>query len=103
MAEYEDDGEATVASTKPKIKQPPLYKVVLINDDYTPMDFVVMVLEKFFLMNKEQATKVMLNVHHQGVGVCGVYTKDIAETKVHQVNDYSRSNNHPLLCAMEEA
>ena len=97
-----DDG-LSVQEAKPKLKRPPMYKVVLLNDDYTPMEFVVKVLESFFGMNREKATQIMLHVHTRGIGVCGVYTKDIAETKVAQVNDYSRSNQHPLLCAMEEA
>ena len=92
-----------VEEAKPKLKRPPLYKVVLINDDYTPMEFVVHVLENFFVMNREQATRIMLHVHTRGKGICGVYNRDIAETKVSQVNEYSRSNEHPLLCAMEEA
>lgn len=106
MSDYDlddDDVGAAVQTAKPQIKQPPLYRVILLNDDYTPMEFVVLVLQKFFRMDEEQATQVMLHVHTRGVGVCGVYTKDIAETKVHQVNDYARSNQHPLLCAMEEA
>ena len=87
---------------RPRVKRPPLFKVVLINDDYTPMEFVVHVLESFFLMNREKATRVMLHVHTRGKGVCGLFTRDIAETKVAQVNEYSRANQHPLLCAMEE-
>jgi len=86
----------------PKLKKPPLYKVIILNDDYTPMEFVVQVLETFFSMDRERATRVMLHVHTRGVGVCGVFTKDVAETKVSQVNDYSRSNQHPLMCTMEE-
>jgi ATP-dependent Clp protease adaptor protein ClpS len=97
------DSGLAVDTAKPKLKQPPLFKVVLLNDDYTPMEFVVLVLETFFNMGREKATQVMLHVHTRGVGVCGVYTRDIAETKVQQVNDYSRSNQHPLMCAMEEA
>jgi len=97
-----DDGLA-LQEAKPKLKRPPMYKVVLINDDYTPMDFVIEVLEKFFTMNREQATQVMLHVHTRGKGVCGTYTRDIAETKVAQVNEHSRNNEHPLLCSMEEA
>ena len=96
------DGLA-VQEAKPKLKQPPQYKVILLNDDYTPMEFVVHILESFFKMNREKATRIMLHVHTRGKGVCGVYTRDVAETKVAQVNDYSRMNNHPLLCAMEEA
>ncbi|MEJ2619205.1 MAG: ATP-dependent Clp protease adapter ClpS [Candidatus Thiodiazotropha sp.] len=96
-----DDGLALEEAT-PKVKRPPLYKVIILNDDYTPMEFVVQVLETFFNMDREKATRVMLHVHTRGVGVCGVFTKDIAETKVSQVNDYSRSNQHPLMCTMEE-
>lgn len=80
-----------------------MYKVVLLNDDYTPMEFVVQVLETFFNMDRETATRVMLTVHTKGKGVCGIYTRDIAETKVAQVNEYARENQHPLLCSMEEA
>ena len=87
----------------PKLKRPPLFKVIILNDDYTPMEFVVQVLETFFDMDREKATRVMLHVHTRGVGVCGVFTKDIAETKVSIVNEYSRSNQHPLLCTMEES
>ncbi len=97
------DGELAVQETKPKLKRPPLYKVILLNDDYTPMDFVVEVLESFFQMDRIKATQIMLHVHTRGVGVCGVFTRDIAETKVAQVNDFARSNQHPLLCTMEEA
>lgn len=86
---------------KPKLKQPPLYKVILINDDYTPMDFVVDVLRSFFNMNVEKATQVMLKVHTEGKGVCGVFSKDVAETKAAQVNDYSRECEQPLLCSVE--
>jgi ATP-dependent Clp protease adaptor protein ClpS len=93
----------TVQEARPKLRRPPLFKVLLLNDDYTPMEFVVEVLEHIFGMNREKATQVMLHVHTRGRGVCGVYTKDIAETKVSQVNDYARSRQHPLLCTMEEA
>ena len=95
-----DDGVA-VEEAKPKLKKPPMYKVILLNDDYTPMDFVIHILETFFGMNREKATHIMLNVHTKGKGICGVYTRDIAETKVAQVNDYSRQNQHPLLCTLE--
>jgi ATP-dependent Clp protease adaptor protein ClpS len=81
---------------------PPLYKVLLLNDDYTPMEFVVKVLESIFSLSREQATRVMLKVHNEGVGVAGVYPRDIAETKVHQVKEYARSQQHPLQCLMEE-
>lgn len=93
----------TVQEARPKLRRPPLFKVLLINDDYTPMEFVVQVLETFFAMNREKATQIMLHVHTRGVGVCGVYTRDIAETKVQQVNDYARTHQHPLMCTMEEA
>ena len=86
---------------KPKLKRPPMYKVILLNDDYTPMEFVVHILEVFFGMDRERATRIMLNVHTQGKGICGLFTRDIAETKVSQVNDYSRQNEHPLLCTLE--
>ncbi len=95
------DGDLAVQEAKPKLKKPPLFKVILINDDYTPMEFVVEVLEIFFRMNREQATHVMLTVHTKGKGVCGIYTRDIAETKMTQVNQYSRENQHPLLCEIE--
>jgi len=98
-----DEGGLAVEPAKPRLKKPPLYKVILLNDDYTPMEFVVQVLEHFFRMDKEQATRVMLHVHTRGVGVCGVFSKDIAETKVTQVNEFARANQHPLLCDMEEA
>ncbi|MES9974319.1 ATP-dependent Clp protease adapter ClpS [Candidatus Thiodiazotropha sp. LNASS1] len=96
-----EDGLA-LKEAVPKLKKPPLFKVIILNDDYTPMEFVVLVLETFFDMDREKATRVMLHVHTRGVGVCGVFTKDVAETKVSQVNDYSRSNQHPLMCTMEE-
>ncbi|MEW8462765.1 MAG: ATP-dependent Clp protease adapter ClpS [Candidatus Thiodiazotropha endolucinida] len=96
-----EDGLA-LQEAVPKVKKPPLYKVIILNDDYTPMEFVVLVLETFFDMDREKATRVMLHVHTRGVGVCGVFTRDEAETKVSQVNDYSRSNQHPLMCTMEE-
>lgn len=85
-----------------RLQPPPLYKVVLLNDDYTPMDFVVVVLEKFFGMNREQATVVMLNVHRKGRGVCGVFPRDLAATKVEQVCAFARRHQHPLACVMEE-
>ena len=95
------DGVA-VEAVKPKLRQPPLYKVIILNDDFTPMDFVVEVLRRFFGMDLEKATEIMLHVHTRGMGVCGVYTRDVAETKVHQVTNYSRENQHPLLCTMEK-
>jgi ATP-dependent Clp protease adaptor protein ClpS len=103
MAKEKEDSSSGLAleESKPELKQPSLFKVVLINDDYTPMEFVVEVLEVFFRMNREQATHVMLTVHTQGKGVCGIYTQDIAETKAAQVNQYARENEHPLLCEIE--
>jgi ATP-dependent Clp protease adaptor protein ClpS len=97
------DGDLAVEPARPKLKRPPLFKVLLLNDDYTPMEFVVHVLEHFFSMNREKATQVMLHVHTRGMGVCGVFTKDVAETKVTLVNDHARANQHPLLCTLEEA
>jgi len=103
LSAQEDDADGGLAleNARPQLKKPPLYKVVLLNDDYTPMEFVVEVLELFFLMNREQATQVMLTVHTQGKGVCGVYARDIAETKAAQVNQYAREHQHPLLCEIE--
>ena len=87
---------------KAKVKLPPLYKVLLLNDDYTPMEFVVLVLQKFFAMTRERATQVMLKVHRDGMGICGVFPRDVASTKVQQVAAYSRRHQHPLQCVMEE-
>jgi len=87
---------------KAKAKLPPMYKVLLLNDDYTPMEFVVLVLQKFFGMTRERATQVMLKVHREGMGVCGVYPHDVASTKVQQVAGYARKHQHPLQCVMEE-
>ncbi|MBT4520773.1 MAG: ATP-dependent Clp protease adapter ClpS [Halieaceae bacterium] len=95
------DGDVATREAKPELKRPQLFKVVLLNDDYTPMEFVVEILEVFFRMNREQATHVMLTVHTQGKGICGIYTRDIAETKMGQVNQYARENEHPLLCEIE--
>lgn len=94
-----------VVESKPElsVREPKLYQVLLNNDDYTPMDFVIDVLQRFFSHDTEKATQIMLQVHHEGRGVCGVYTRDVAETKVVQVNQYSRENEHPLLCSMEKA
>ena len=99
-----DDDRQTgvVVKTKPKTKKPSLYKVLLLNDDYTPMEFVVVVLQKFFGMTRERATQVMLKVHREGIGICGVYPRDVATTKVQQVAAYSRKHQHPLQCVMEE-
>jgi len=103
MAEQENDNLAEVQTAKPKVKKPRMYKVILNNDDYTPMEFVVYILENFFQMDRAKATRVMMQVHTEGKGVCGVYTKDIAETKVEQVNEFSRKNEHPLLCTLDVA
>lgn len=99
----DDQSGLALEESRPKLKRPPLYKVVLLNDDFTPMEFVVEVLERFFTMSREKATQIMLHVHTRGKGVCGVFTYEIAESKVAQVNDYSQQNQHPLLCTMESA
>ncbi|MEW6314395.1 MAG: ATP-dependent Clp protease adapter ClpS [Pseudomonadota bacterium] len=98
----EFDDEALLEAEETTVKPPPLFKVLLLNDDYTPMDFVVLVLQSFFAMNLEQATVVMLKVHREGQGVCGIYPRDLAETKVGQVVDFARQHQHPLRCVMEE-
>lgn len=92
-----------VEEARPEVARPPLYQVILLNDDFTPMDFVVVVLETFFNLDRERATQVMLHVHTRGKGVCGVFTREVAETKVTQVNEFSRTHQHPLLCTMEKA
>jgi ATP-dependent Clp protease adaptor protein ClpS len=98
------EGQTGVATkTRAKSKKPSQYKVLMLNDDYTPMEFVVMVLKRFFRMDLEQATRVMLHVHQKGVGVCGVYPYEVAETKVNQVMDCARENQHPLQCTLEKA
>lgn len=91
-----------VVRTRPKTKKPSMYKVLMLNDDYTPMEFVVHVLERFFSKSREEATRIMLHVHQRGVGVCGVYTYEIAETKVNQVMDFARRHQHPLQCTLEK-
>jgi ATP-dependent Clp protease adaptor protein ClpS len=90
-----------VQETTPQLKRPPLYKVILLNDDYTPMEFVVVVLERFFYKSREEATRIMLHVHQRGIGVCGVYTREVAETKVRQVMAFAAQNQHPLQCTLE--
>lgn len=97
-------GPATgvVVKSKPKTKKPSMYKVLMLNDDYTPMEFVVHVLERFFSKSREDATRIMLHVHRRGVGVCGVYTYEVAETKVTQVIDFARQHQHPLQCTLEK-
>jgi ATP-dependent Clp protease adaptor protein ClpS len=100
----EGGGQAAIATkTRAKPKKPSQFKVLMLNDDYTPMEFVVMVLKRFFGMNLEQATRVMLHVHQKGVGVCGIFPYEIAETKVNQVMDFARQNQHPLQCTLEKA
>lgn len=99
--EYDDD--LTVEPAEPELARPPLYKVVLHNDDFTPMEFVVEVLQEFFNMDNEQAVQVMLAVHTQGKAACGIFTRDIAETKSYQVNEYARECEHPLMCDIEAA
>jgi ATP-dependent Clp protease adaptor protein ClpS len=99
--DYNREGDIAVAESKPELKPPSMYQVVLMNDDYTPMEFVVEILETFFHMNREKATQVMLTVHTQGKGICGVFTRDIAETKAAQVNQYAKDSEHPLLAEIE--
>ena len=98
-----DDGSVATLKRPETLAPPPRYTVWLLNDDFTPMEFVVIVLQKFFSMNREKATDVMLRVHREGRGVCGVFTKEVAETKVEQVNGFSKMHQHPLQCVMEEA
>ena len=99
----DDEGKTDlITKTRPKTKKPSLYKVLLLNDDYTPMEFVVHVLERFFNKGHEEAHRIMLHVHQKGVGICGVYTYEVAETKVAQVMDFSRQYQHPLQCTMEK-
>ncbi|WP_371275557.1 ATP-dependent Clp protease adapter ClpS [Zhengella sp.] len=95
-------GTSVITRTKPKTKKPSLYRVLLLNDDYTPMEFVIHVLERFFFKDRENATRIMLHVHNHGVGECGVYTYEVAETKVSQVMDFARQHQHPLQCVMEK-
>jgi ATP-dependent Clp protease adaptor protein ClpS len=108
MAERRDDepegpGVGIATRTRAKTKQPTPYRVLMLNDDYTPMEFVVLCLQRFFRMNMEEATRVMLHVHQKGVGVCGVFSYEVAETKVGQVMDFARQNQHPLQCTLEKA
>jgi ATP-dependent Clp protease adaptor protein ClpS len=102
MAERFEDGTVAEKQTS-RTKPPPMFQVVLLNDDFTPMEFVVGVLQRFFGKGREQATQIMLKVHHEGRGVCGVYPRDVAASKVEQVSSYSRQHQHPLQCVMEEA
>lgn len=116
MADKDDDGDSgdsggsdggsetgVVTRTKPKTKKPSMYKVIMLNDDYTPMEFVILVLERFFSKSHEESTQIMLHVHQKGVGVCGVFTYEVAETKVQQVMDLARQHQHPLQCTLEKA
>ena len=97
-----DDGDLAVQTAPPELKAPSMYKVIMLNDDYTPMDFVVEVLEVFFNFNSEQATRIMLRVHTEGRAVCGLFTRDVAQTKAMQVNEYAKECQHPLLCEIEK-
>jgi ATP-dependent Clp protease adaptor protein ClpS len=103
QSEIDEGGGTAVAESRPAVRTPPMYRVLLMNDDFTPMDFVVHILQKFFSKQIEEATKIMLEVHHKGAGVCGVFTHEIAETKVHLVNTYAKQNRFPLKCTMEKA
>jgi len=96
-----DDFQQQQVAEKPRVQEPPMYKVVILNDDYTPMDFVIEVLQKVFHMDESRATQIMLHVHTRGKGLCGIYSHEIAETKSAQVNDYAREHEHPLLCIVE--
>lgn len=102
MATRKQD-EFLLEAERAKVAPPPMFKVILLNDDYTPMDFVITVLQKFFRMDREQATRIMLKVHKEGMGICGVFPKDVAATKVEQVVSYARQHQHPLACVMEES
>ncbi|MFZ4761912.1 MAG: ATP-dependent Clp protease adapter ClpS [Alphaproteobacteria bacterium] len=97
---YDDVGLGI--KTRTRTRKPSMYRVLMLNDDYTPMDFVVYVLEKFFHKNREEATDIMLNIHQHGIGICGIFTYEVAETKVNQVMDMARKNQHPLQCTMEK-
>jgi len=101
MATETERDKIVVLEREKELAKPPMYQVIMLNDDFTPMDFVVETLEMFFAMSREKATKIMIQVHTQGKAVCGVYTRDIAETKAAQVNQYARDNEHPLLCEIE--
>ncbi|MFZ1538115.1 MAG: ATP-dependent Clp protease adapter ClpS [Chromatiaceae bacterium] len=100
--DWERGEGVTVQQARPELQPPPRYKVLLLNDDFTPMEFVVQVLESFFHLSREKATQIMLHVHTRGVGVCGLFARDVAETKVAQVMDFARRHQHPLMCTMEE-
>jgi ATP-dependent Clp protease adaptor protein ClpS len=104
MSDKREEGPnvGTIVKAKPKTKKPAMYKVLMLNDDYTPMEFVVHILERFFSKNRQEATRIMLHVHRRGVGICGVYTYEVAETKVTQVMDFARQHQHPLQCTLEK-
>lgn len=107
MADTDKNGDERIATgvvvkAKPKTKKPSMYKVLMLNDDYTPMEFVVHVLERFFSKSREEATRIMMHVHRRGVGICGVFTYEVAETKVTQVMDFARQHQHPLQCTLEK-
>lgn len=102
QSEPPGNGTGVATQTRPKTQKPSLYKVLMLNDDYTPMEFVVLTLQRFFRMSLEDATRVMLHVHQRGVGVCGIFTYEVAETKVNQVIDFAREHQHPLQCTMEK-
>jgi len=101
--DIDHDSGLMVQESRPEVAEPKRYMVILVNDDFTPMEFVVLILKEFFNLDEEAATRIMLNVHTKGKGVCGIYSKDIAETKVVLVNEFARENEHPLLCTMEQA
>ena len=98
----EGPGTGVIVKAKPKTKKPSMYKVLMLNDDYTPMEFVVHILERFFSKSRQEATRIMLHVHRRGVGICGVFTYEVAETKVTQVMDFARQHQHPLQCTLEK-
>jgi ATP-dependent Clp protease adaptor protein ClpS len=98
----EGPGTGVIVKAKPKTKKPAMYKVLMLNDDYTPMEFVVHILERFFGKSRQEATRIMLHVHRRGVGICGVFTYEVAETKVTQVMDFARQHQHPLQCTLEK-
>ncbi|MEE9326050.1 MAG: ATP-dependent Clp protease adapter ClpS [Cocleimonas sp.] len=101
--EFDQDSGLMVQESRPEVAEPKRYMVILVNDDFTPMEFVVEILRQFFSHDEESATRIMLNVHTKGKGVCGIFSKDIAETKVVLVNEFAQENEHPLLCTMEKA
>src|SRR6185312_4611800 len=100
--QHDDPDQLVITETKPKTARPPLYKVVLLNDDFTPMDFVILILKKFFMKSEVEAARIMMQVHSEGAGLAGIYTYELAETKVYAVNEFSRRHKHPLKCIMEK-